>query len=97
MYAILDKGRLIRAPRMLDVADTHVYNPNDAQLRAAGYKPVINTDPPGEPPEGWEYVPGWEDQGENIVQTWTLQELPPAPPSAEELLEILLGYGGEDA
>lgn len=90
MYAILDKGRLIRAPRMLDVADTHVYNPNDAQLRGAGYKPVINTDPPTVP-EGYYAEPGWEEQANAIVQTWTLQELPPEEPSAEELLEILLG------
>lgn len=94
MYAILDNGRLIRAPKMLDVGDSHVYNPNDAQLRAAGYKPVETTDPPGEPPEGWEYVTGWEDRGETIVQTWTLQELPPEEPSAEELLGILLGGEG---
>lgn len=90
MYAILDNGRLIRAPRMLDVADTHVYNPNDAQLRAAGYKPVEYTDPPTVP-EGYYAEPGWEEQADTIVQTWTLQELPPEEPSAEELLEILLG------
>lgn len=93
MYAILDKGRLIRAPRMLDVADTHVYNPNDAQLRAAGYKPVEYTDPPGEAPEGWEYVPGWEDQGENIVQTWTLQELPPEEATETDYAEALQRLG----
>lgn len=93
MYARLDGGRLIRAPKMLDVEKNHVYNPTPAQLTAAGYKPVTYTDPP-EAPEGWEYVPGWEDHGENIVQTWTLQELPPEEPTAEELLEILLGGDG---
>lgn len=89
MYALLDKGRLIRAPRMLDVKDNHVYNPNDAQLRAAGYKPAEYTDQPGEAPEGWEYVSGWEDAGETIVQTWTLRELPPEEATEEDYAEAL--------
>lgn len=90
MYALLDKGRLIRAPRMLDVEDNHVYNPNDAQLRAAGYKPAEYTDPPGEAPEGWEYVSGWEDAGETIVRTWTLTPLPDDIDEAEAY-DIIFG------
>lgn len=95
MYARLENGCLIRAPHKLDIGDSHVYNPNDTQLRTAGYKPVETTDSPGEPPEGWEYVPGWEDQGETIVQTWALHELSPEEPDSEEILNILLGGNNE--
>ena len=92
MYAILIDGRLIRAPRMLDVADTHVYNPNDAQLRAAGYKPVVNTDPPTVP-EGYYAEPDWEEQANAIVQTWTLQELPPEEATETDYAEALQRLG----
>lgn len=88
MYAKLDHGRLIRAPKKLDVEDTHVYNPTDAQLAAAGYKPVEYTDAP-EAPEGYYYEPGWEETGDAIVQTWTLQELPPEEATEDDYAEAL--------
>ena len=90
MYAKLDRGRLIRAPKMLNVNNTHVYNPTPEQLTAAGYKPVTYTDAP-EAPEGYYAEPGWEETADAIVQTWTLQELPPEEMSAEEALDIILG------
>ena len=93
MYAKLAGGRLIRAPKMMDVEGTHVYNPTPAQLTAAGYKPVTYTDAP-EAPEGWYADPGWAEQADAIIQTWTLRELPPEEPTAEKLLEILLGGDG---
>lgn len=42
---------------------------------AAGYKRVIFSEMP-EAPSGYSYAPGWEEQENAIVQTWTLQELP---------------------
>lgn len=93
MYARLEGGRLIRAPKMLDVEKDHVYNPTPAQLTAAGYKPVTYTDPP-EAPEGWYAEAGWAEQADAIIQTWTLRELPQEEPTAEKLLEILLGGDG---
>lgn len=88
MYAIIDNGRLIRAPRKLDVEDTHVYNPTDAQLVAAGYKPVAYTDPP-EAPEGYYAEPSWEETSDAIVQTWTLRELPPEEATEDDYAEAL--------
>lgn len=89
MYAILDNGRLIRAPRMLDVDDNHVYNPNGAQLRAAGYKLVTMTDQPATDP-GFHAESHWEDREDDILQEWVIVE------DSDDLddstvLEILLG------
>lgn len=95
MYAKLENGVLIRAPKMMDVGENHVYNPTAEQLLAAGYKPVQYTEPAGEAPEGYAWDSGWEDTGETIVQTWTPVELPPEELSAEEALDILLGGEGE--
>ena len=41
----------------------------------AGYKPVEFTPCP-DAPSGYDYVVGWEETDEAIVQTWTLVELP---------------------
>ena len=88
MYARLDGGRLIRAPKMLDVEKNHVYNPTPAQLTAAGYKPVTYTDPP-EAPEGWYAEAGWAEQADAIIQTWTLRELPPEEATEADYAEAL--------
>ena len=90
MYAKLENGALIRAPRMMDVGENHVWNPTAEQLTAAGYNPVEFTGQP-EAPAGYEYVPGWEEREAAIVRTWTLAELPPEELSAEETLGIILG------
>ena len=90
LYAKLENGALIRAPKMMDVGENHVWNPTAEQLTAAGYKPVEITGQP-EAPAGYEYVPGWEEREAAIVRTWTLAELPPEEPGAEEILDILLG------
>ena len=61
-------------------------------LLSEGYLPVIETEPP-EAPEGYYYVSGWEQQGDQIVQIWTLEELPPEPDelTPDEALDIILG------
>lgn len=83
MHAKLTNNILIPAPRKLMLADTTVYNPTDAQLEAAGYKPVRHTDPPEEP-EGYYAEPRYTETAEEIVQAWELVELPPEeePPEA---------------
>ena len=51
------------------------------------------TDPSDDPPEGYDYEPGWEEQADSIVQIWALVELPDDIDDAEAY-DIIFG-GGE--
>ena len=73
------------------VGENIVYNPTDAQLLAAGYLPVIETEPPVVE-DGYYAAPHWTEQDGEIVQSWTIEV---AEPSADELLDIILGGASE--
>lgn len=94
IYGKLINDTLAFAPRRLTIDGCVVFNPTDAQYEAAGYLPVIYTPAP-EAPEGYYAEPHWEEQSGEIVQVWHIEELPPEEPSAEEILDIILG--GDDA
>lgn len=55
----------------------------------AGYKPVEFTPRPV-PPSGYDYMVGWEEQDNEIVQTWHLVELPDEVDEAEAF-DIIFG------
>jgi len=74
-YAKLINNYPRYAPRRMRVGDAWVYNPTDAQLLDAGYLPVIETEPP-EPTEGYYYEPVYEEANGQIVQSWTVEEVP---------------------
>ena len=74
-YAKLIGGYPSFAPRKLHVGETWVYNPTDAHLLADGYLPVIETEPP-EVEDGYYAVPHWTEQDGEIVQSWTVEEIP---------------------
>lgn len=93
-YANLIDQTLHYAPHVVQWRGRTAINPSGEKLVELGYKPVRHTEP-GEAPEGFAWVPHWEEQAEEIVQVWELEELQPEEPSAEELLEIILG--GEEA
>lgn len=93
MYGKLINGVLHRAPGMLPIGSDNVWNPTAEQYAADGYKPVEYTEMP-EAPDGYTYKPGWEEQENAIIQTWTLMELPPDIPD-EEAMAIILGGDGE--
>ena len=94
MRAKLIDGEIRFAPRkmeiMIDDEPYTVYNPPAALLEADGWLPVVYTDPPDDAPEGYTYEPGWEEEDNQIVQTWELVELPDDI-SAEEALDIIMG------
>lgn len=75
MYAKLINGAFIAAPSKLHVGRTIVYNPSAAQYLADGWKPVIYTAEPETAP-GYYAEPSWVDDGDSIVQTWTIVEEP---------------------
>ena len=87
-YAKLIEGELILAPNKLVGETTTVYNPPPEMLMAEVYKPVRFTEPPTVE-EGYIAVPGWQDEGFEIVQVWHIEEAPDEI-DAEEAMEILL-------
>ena len=87
-YAKLIDGAIVYGPCKLAVGESVVYNPTPEMLTEAGYKPVVYTDPPVVEP-GYIAVPGWEETAEEIVQVWTVEEVP----ITEE--EALVRYSNE--
>lgn len=94
MYGKLENDILILAPKMLPGEGVNVWNPPAEMYLAQGWKPVVYTDPPNDPPSGYYYESGWEEQADAIVQTWTLTPLPDDIDEAEAY-DIIFGGGGE--
>lgn len=90
MYAKLINGALRVAPKKLIINDTQVWNASASEYLAQGWKEVIFTEQPNDPPEGYQYVSGLEEETETIMQTWTLEKLPDDIDDSEAL-SILLG------
>ena len=74
-YAKLINNHLSYAPRRLLIGSAWVYNPTDAQLLAEGYLPVIETEPP-ETDERHYAEPHWAEENGQIIQSWTVGEMP---------------------
>lgn len=89
-YAKIVNNNLVPAPNPIIISDRQIGNPPGEVYTEQGYKPVRCTDPPEVEP-GYIAVPGWEDDGDEIVQTWTVEEATEA--SDEEAIEYL--FGGE--
>ena len=90
-YAKLIDGKIRYAPRHYLEGDYQISNPTPEMLTAKGYLPVTFTDPPEVEP-GYIAVPDWEDEGDEIVQTWSIEEEPDEVDD-ERAMEIL--FGGE--
>ena len=92
MRAKLIDGQLIYAPRKIEReidGGTYVtYNPTDEMLAKAGWLIVVETDPPGDAPEGYHYESTYTEEGGEIVQGWVLVE---TEYSTAEVAEILFG------
>lgn len=92
IYGILAEGVLTIAPKMITIDGFNVWNATEQQYRSLGYKPVQYAEPP-EPPEGYDYEFAWEEDDDEIVQTYTLVE---HELTNDEILAILLGEGDEE-
>ena len=97
MRAKLIDGEMILAPRKInreiDGEPYTTYNPTDEMLAEQDWLPVVETDPPDDPPEGYHYKATYSEVDDEIVQGWELVE-DPEEISDSEALEIILG-GGE--
>jgi len=82
MYGKLIEGELQTAPKKLEINDNCVWNAPSEEYLAQGWKLVRFTDEP-EAPTGYYYESGWEETETEIVQTWTLVELPDEVDDAE--------------
>ena len=51
-------------------------NPPGEVYLAEGYKPVVYSDPPTEPREGYQWSETWSETDTEIVQGWVLVEVP---------------------
>ena len=92
MYGKLTEGVLTLAPKMITIDGFNIWNATEQQYRSLGYKPVQYAEPP-EPPEGYDYELAWEEDDDEIVQTYTLVE---HELTNDEILAILLGEGDEE-
>lgn len=93
MHAKLQNGYIRSAPKTITLDGKTINNPLPEELEQLGYKPVVYTDMPTDAPEGKHYESEWEE-GDKIVQTWTLTDDPVYPEpelSAEEALNIIMG------
>ena len=87
MYGrIVDVGLKV-APNKLIINDTQVWNAPSEEYLAQGWFPVIFTDTP-EAPDGYHYEDAFEQDGNEIIETWHLVE---NELDADELLNIILG------
>lgn len=102
-YAKLIDGKIVFAPRKItveqeieeEIVSFVVYNPNSELIEVNGWLPIVYTDEPGDAPEGYYYLPGWDEEDGQIVQTWELVEEPDDISDAEAL-EIIMGGAVND-
>lgn len=74
-YGKLINNQLVLAPNPIIIADRQIGNPPGEVYISDGYKPVVYTDPPTVEP-GYAAVPGWEENVLEIVQVWTVEQVP---------------------
>jgi hypothetical protein len=91
-YGKLIDGQIQHAPSKIEEDGMWIIPPSEQQLIALGYKELI-TSPPPTAPEGYYYeFSGWEETETQIIQVWTLHEIPiPEQTAAEYLWEVLMG------
>lgn len=88
MYAKIENGNLVTAPRRITLDGMQIFNPTPEHLEQAGYKPVTETPMPEDPaPDGQHYEKTYEDTGDIITQGWALVEDEEVEPSGKTLEE----------
>ena len=99
-YAKLMDGQLIYAPRKMQIEIGEepyiVYNPPADMLAADGWLPLVFTDMPDDAPEGYEYVPDWDEFDGVIERVWDLVEAPDDISDAEALTIIMGGSSNDE-
>lgn len=90
-YAKLINNYPSYAPRRMIIGDKWVYNPTLEQLTELGYLPVVESEPPVTDEQHYA-VPHWTEQDGEIVQSWTVEEIPYDDTADKaEAYDILMG------
>lgn len=96
-YAKLIDGNICWCRRTVQYNGQIIGNPTPEIMTALGYKPARFTDEP-EPREGYNLTCSWEEEEDEIVQTWSYVPIP--EPSDEDELDFYdaagIILGGED-
>ena len=87
MYARLVNNDLRQAPNYFVINNMKVWNASEEEYNERGWYLVVLTDEPTTD-ESHYAKPYWEMINNEIVQQWEIKEV---EPTAEELLEIILG------
>ena len=87
-YAKLINNFPAYAPNPILVDGSYIGNPPGAVYEAEGYKPVVYSDPPSDPPIGYQWVESWSEGDGNIIQGWVLEE---AELDGDQAMEFLFG------
>ena len=91
-YAKLINNFPSYAPNPILVDGAYIGNPPGSVYEEQGYKPVVYSDKPADPPMGYYWAERWTEDGANIVQTWVLEQYEDIP--ADMAMKIL--FGGEN-
>ena len=92
-YAKLIENYPHYAPKMLVHNETKIFNPHNELYLAHGYLPVITTDAPTTDDKHYA-VPTWIEEGGQIVQTWSIEEVPDEA-TESDYIEALQDLGVE--
>lgn len=95
MLAKLIDGALSYAPKKMHVDGRLVYNPPDDLLKEQGYKDVETSAAPQIATKTQRAMSSWADQGDKIVQSWTIAPAQPDPQEALREIQTETGYPRE--
>lgn len=87
MYGRLENRQLTYAPKYLVIGEKNVWNAPTEEYLSQGWFPLIFTEPPTTDENHYAEA-SWEQQGNEIVQVWTIKEI---EVTADEILAILMG------
>lgn len=91
-YAKLIDNFPAYAPNPILIDGFYISNPPGEFYTELGYKPVVYSDKPSDPPAGFYWAEHWAEDDTNIVQSWVLEQYEDIP--ADMAMEIL--FGGEN-
>ena len=73
-YAKLINNYPTYAPNPILLDGFYVGNPPDGDYTKLGYKPVVYSDKPSDPPAGYIWKEAWTENDREISNTWTMKE-----------------------
>lgn len=99
-YATLSNSQIHYAPNPIRIGNSYIGNPPDSVYAEQGYLPVIETPMP-ETDERHYAEPHWTEEGNQIVQTWEVVEIPVSDEATAEdyeaaLREVGVSFDEED-